>query len=36
MLDPPCTDGTYMRKYLNDPKVQEAIHVKNIKWDICK
>ncbi|RXG62258.1 Lysosomal protective protein [Armadillidium vulgare] len=34
-LDPPCTDATNMRTYLNNKEVQEAIHVKPTTWDIC-
>ncbi|KAL7638525.1 UNVERIFIED_CONTAM: hypothetical protein RMT77_011095 [Armadillidium vulgare] len=34
-LDPPCTDATNMRTYLNNKEVQKAIHVKPTTWDIC-
>ncbi|KAG8196084.1 hypothetical protein JTE90_007824 [Oedothorax gibbosus] len=35
--DPPCTDSSNLRKYLNQPAVRAALHIptKVQKWDIC-
>ena len=32
---PPCLDAYAARDYLNRADVQQALHVKRLKWDIC-
>ena len=36
--NPPCTDSSDLAIYLNDPKVKEAIHVRqNLPtWTLCR
>jgi len=36
-VEPPCFDGDNMVRYMNDPKVREAIHIpKHLgQWDAC-
>ena len=35
--DPPCIDSTNLQKYLNQPKVRNALHIPSSvqDWDIC-